>query len=175
MRRPTTVIGTVTAEPRGVDLVKFRRHAELVVVVAIKWSSVCIFVSFLCFNFFVTMFADVGMVVAAEVVLRLCWQLTEKSAAVWGLGRGEDGWCPSPSYAYTGSNHGEQPQPESGVDCGNDDGRGNGVRTRNLDKGRRSDKVPWCDHYKRGWNTRETCWKVKEKPPNWKKKSGRAF
>ncbi|KAI5396382.1 hypothetical protein KIW84_062548 [Lathyrus oleraceus] len=76
---------------------------------------------------------------------------------------------PSPSQAYTGSNHGEQPQPESGVGRGNGgggkngDGRenggghGNDVRTRNLDEGRRSDKVPWC------------------KPPNWKKKSGCAF
>ncbi|KAI5439871.1 hypothetical protein KIW84_025287 [Lathyrus oleraceus] len=71
--------------------------------------------------------------------------------------------------AYPGSNHGEQPQIESGV------GRGNGVRTRNLDEGRRSDKVPWCDHCKRGWHTHETCWKLKGKPPNWKKKSGRAF
>ncbi|KAI5413347.1 hypothetical protein KIW84_057807 [Lathyrus oleraceus] len=71
--------------------------------------------------------------------------------------------------AYIGSNHGEQPQPESGV------GRGNGIRTRNLDEGRRSDKVPWCDHCKHELHTRETCWKLKGKPPKWKKKNGRAF
>ncbi|KAI5415554.1 hypothetical protein KIW84_040831 [Lathyrus oleraceus] len=46
---------------------------------------------------------------------------------------------------------------------------------RNLDEGRRSDKVPWCDHCKREWHTRETCWKLKGKPPNWKKKSGCTF
>ncbi|KAI5426398.1 hypothetical protein KIW84_031992 [Lathyrus oleraceus] len=49
------------------------------------------------------------------------------------------------------------------------------MATRNLDEGIRSDKVPWCDHCKREWHTRETCWKLKGKPPNWKKKSGRAF
>ena len=52
---------------------------------------------------------------------------------------------------------------------------GSTLATRNLDEGRRSDKVPWCDHCKREWHTRETCWKLKGKPPNWKKKSGRAF
>ncbi|KAI5412874.1 hypothetical protein KIW84_057482 [Lathyrus oleraceus] len=45
---------------------------------------------------------------------------------------------------------------------------------RNLEEGRRSDKVPWCDHCKHEWQTRES-WKLKGKPPNWKKKSGRAF
>ncbi|KAI5389098.1 hypothetical protein KIW84_074667 [Lathyrus oleraceus] len=47
--------------------------------------------------------------------------------------------------------------------------------TRNLDERKRSDKVPWCDHYKREWYTCETCWKLKGKPLNWKKKGGRAF
>ncbi|KAI5401521.1 hypothetical protein KIW84_066119 [Lathyrus oleraceus] len=56
-----------------------------------------------------------------------------------------------------------------------DDVRGSTLATRNLDGGRRSDKVPWCDHRKRKWHTRETCWKLKGKPPNWKMKSGRAF
>ncbi|KAI5396479.1 hypothetical protein KIW84_062623 [Lathyrus oleraceus] len=32
---------------------------------------------------------------------------------------------PSPSQAYTGSNHGEQPQPELSVNRRNGDGRGN--------------------------------------------------
>ncbi|KAI5396460.1 hypothetical protein KIW84_062613 [Lathyrus oleraceus] len=49
---------------------------------------------------------------------------------------------PSPSQAYTGSNHGEQSQPELGVGQRNGGGRGNNL---------------------------------KGKPPNWKKKSGRAF
>lgn len=73
MRGPAAMIGTVTAEPRGVDLVKFRRHAELVVVVAIKLSSVCIFVSFLRFNFSVTMFIS-------RFCLLLCrhrWEVVE--------------------------------------------------------------------------------------------------
>ncbi|KAI5443064.1 hypothetical protein KIW84_011915 [Lathyrus oleraceus] len=52
---------------------------------------------------------------------------------------------------------------------------GSTLATRNLDEGRRSDKAPWCDHCKHEWHTRETCWKLKGKPPNWKKKSGHAF
>ncbi|KAI5412036.1 hypothetical protein KIW84_056928 [Lathyrus oleraceus] len=79
-----------------------------------------------------------------------------------------NGW-PSPPQAYTGSNHGEQPQPELGV------GRRNGVRTRNLDEGRRLDKVPWCNHCKRERYTHETCLKLKGKPHNLKKQIGRAF
>ncbi|KAI5405320.1 hypothetical protein KIW84_052194 [Lathyrus oleraceus] len=57
----------------------------------------------------------------------------------------------------------------------NSEFEGSALATRNLDKGRRSDKVPWCDHCKREWHTRETCWKLKGKPPNWKKKNSRAF
>ncbi|KAI5430515.1 hypothetical protein KIW84_034918 [Lathyrus oleraceus] len=57
----------------------------------------------------------------------------------------------------------------------NSESEGLALATRNLDEGRRSDKVPWCDHCKREWHTRETCWKLKAKAPNWKKKSGRAF
>ncbi|KAI5429674.1 hypothetical protein KIW84_034300 [Lathyrus oleraceus] len=49
------------------------------------------------------------------------------------------------------------------------------LATKNLDEGRRSDKVPWCGHYKRKWHTRETFWKLKGKPHNWKKKSGHGF
>ncbi|KAI5446996.1 hypothetical protein KIW84_014732 [Lathyrus oleraceus] len=52
---------------------------------------------------------------------------------------------------------------------------GSALATRNLDEGRRSYKVLWCDHGKRKWHTHETCWKLKGKPPNWKKKNGRAF
>ncbi|KAI5418377.1 hypothetical protein KIW84_042857 [Lathyrus oleraceus] len=56
----------------------------------------------------------------------------------------------------------------------NFESEGSALPTRNLDEGR-SDKVLWCDHCKREWHTRETCWKLKDKPPNWKKKSDRAF
>ncbi|KAI5442653.1 hypothetical protein KIW84_011620 [Lathyrus oleraceus] len=79
------------------------------------------------------------------------------------------------SHAYIRSNHGEQPQPESGVVRRNSESESSALTTRNLDKVRRSDKVPWRDHCKRERHTRETCWKLKGKPPNWKKKNGRAF
>lgn len=52
---------------------------------------------------------------------------------------------------------------------------GSALAIRNLGEGKRSDKVPWCDHCKREWHTRENCWKLIGKPPNWKKKGGRAF
>ncbi|KAI5389975.1 hypothetical protein KIW84_075333 [Lathyrus oleraceus] len=55
---------------------------------------------------------------------------------------------PSPSQAYTRSNHGEQPQLDSGVSHGNGGGRRNDGGHGNGLKG---------------------------KPFNWKKKSGRAF
>ncbi|KAI5432429.1 hypothetical protein KIW84_036244 [Lathyrus oleraceus] len=57
----------------------------------------------------------------------------------------------------------------------NSESEGSTLATRNLNEERRSYKVPWCDHYEREWHTLETCWKLKDKPPNWKKKSGRAF
>ncbi|KAI5433313.1 hypothetical protein KIW84_020553 [Lathyrus oleraceus] len=57
----------------------------------------------------------------------------------------------------------------------NFESKGSTLATRNLDEGRRSNKVPWCDHCKCKWHTRETCWKLKGKPPNWKNKNGRAF
>ncbi|XP_074354956.1 uncharacterized protein LOC141693695 [Apium graveolens] len=31
-------------------------------------------------------------------------------------------------------------------------------------------KKPWCDHCKRPWHTRETCWKIHGKPNNVRKK-----
>lgn len=49
------------------------------------------------------------------------------------------------------------------------------LATRNLDEGKRSDKVSWCDHYRREWNIRKKNRKLKRKPPNWKNKSGRSF
>lgn len=37
-------------------------------------------------------------------------------------------------------------------------------------------KKPWCDHYKKPWHTRETCWKIHGKPPHLKKRTdGRAL
>ncbi|CAJ2666494.1 unnamed protein product [Trifolium pratense] len=47
-------------------------------------------------------------------------------------------------------------------------------------KEKKSDEVPRCDYCNREWHTREDCWKLKGKPPNWtpnwkKKKGGRAF
>ena len=36
---------------------------------------------------------------------------------------------------------------------------------------KRGDKL-WCDHCKPPWHTRETCWKLHGKPPNWKRKNG---
>lgn len=31
----------------------------------------------------------------------------------------------------------------------------------------------WCDHCHRPYHTRETCWKIHGKPPNWKPRSQR--
>ncbi|KAI5448129.1 hypothetical protein KIW84_015526 [Lathyrus oleraceus] len=42
---------------------------------------------------------------------------------------------------------------------------GSTLATKNLDEGRRSKKVPWCDNCKRKWHTCETYWKLKGKPP----------
>ncbi|XP_056174835.1 uncharacterized protein LOC130140180 [Syzygium oleosum] len=44
-------------------------------------------------------------------------------------------------------------------------------------------KKPWCEHCKKPWHTKETCWKIHGKPQNWKKEGwkrrssndGRAF
>ncbi|RVW18846.1 Retrovirus-related Pol polyprotein from transposon RE1 [Vitis vinifera] len=51
-----------------------------------------------------------------------------------------------------------------------------------VSKGSDSDgdrrKKPWCDHCKKPWHTKETCWKIHGKPQNFKKKNGsdgRAF
>ncbi|WJX90277.1 hypothetical protein P8452_72190 [Trifolium repens] len=57
---------------------------------------------------------------------------------------------------------------------------GSALATRNPHEGKKSDEIPWCDYCKREWHTREDCWKLKGKPPNWtpnwkKKKGGRAF
>lgn len=34
-------------------------------------------------------------------------------------------------------------------------------------------KKPWCDHCKKPWHTKETCWKIHSKPQNFKKKKGK--
>ncbi|KAI5438546.1 hypothetical protein KIW84_024326 [Lathyrus oleraceus] len=52
---------------------------------------------------------------------------------------------------------------------------GSTLASRNFDEGIRLDKIPWCDHCKCGCHTHETCWKLKGKPLNWKKKSGCVF
>ncbi|XP_073062852.1 uncharacterized protein [Primulina eburnea] len=36
-------------------------------------------------------------------------------------------------------------------------------------------KKPWCDHCKKAWHTRETCWKLHGKPADWKKRPERAL
>lgn len=41
--------------------------------------------------------------------------------------------------------------------------------------GEENRKNPWCDHCKKLWHTRETCWKIHGKPPGKKKKPKRAF
>ena len=46
------------------------------------------------------------------------------------------------------------------------------------EEGKKDGKRQWCDHCKRPWHTRETCWKIHGKPSNWKKKTvneGRAL
>ena len=40
------------------------------------------------------------------------------------------------------------------------------------DGDRRNSKKPWCDFCKRAWHTRETCWKLHDKPPHVKNKQG---
>ncbi|CAJ2662733.1 unnamed protein product [Trifolium pratense] len=57
---------------------------------------------------------------------------------------------------------------------------GSALATRNPYEGKKPDEVPRCDYCNREWHTREDCWKLKGKPPNWtpnwkKKKGGRAF
>ena len=34
-------------------------------------------------------------------------------------------------------------------------------------------KKSWCEHCKKPWHTKETCWKLHGKPGNWKLKSKR--
>ena len=36
-------------------------------------------------------------------------------------------------------------------------------------------KKPWCDHCKKPWHTRETCWKIHGKPHSKKRHDGRAL
>ena len=39
-----------------------------------------------------------------------------------------------------------------------------------VKNGEDKNKRPWCDHCKKYWHTRETCWKIHGIPQNWKKK-----
>ncbi|KAI5403028.1 hypothetical protein KIW84_050577 [Lathyrus oleraceus] len=84
---------------------------------------------------------------------------------------------PSPSQAYTGSNHGDQPQPESGVGHRNGCGRGKAQLWLLGTLAREEGQTKFLGVITANANghTRETCWKLKDKPSNWKKKSGRAF
>ena len=50
------------------------------------------------------------------------------------------------------------------------------LRNSSLDSDGERKKKPWCDHCKKPWHTRETCWKIHGKPPHLKKRSdGRAL
>ena len=52
---------------------------------------------------------------------------------------------------------------------------GSALVTRGIDsEGDRHEgkQRPWCDHCRRPWHTRETCWKLHGEPENWKKKPG---
>nr|XP_027066205.1 uncharacterized protein LOC113692064 [Coffea arabica] len=33
-------------------------------------------------------------------------------------------------------------------------------------------RKPWCEHCKKSWHTKDTCWKLHGKPSNFKKKNG---
>lgn len=57
---------------------------------------------------------------------------------------------------------------------------GSALVTNNFNKDSKKyvkkDGKPWCDHCERYYHTRETCWKIHGRPPNWKKKGeGRAL
>jgi hypothetical protein len=50
--------------------------------------------------------------------------------------------------------------------------------SRGVDFDNDGRKKPWCEHCKKLWHTKETCWKLHGKPANWKPKSkcdGRAY
>ena len=48
------------------------------------------------------------------------------------------------------------------------------VKGAQLDKGDMRKKL-WCDHCKKFWHTRDTCWKIHNKLNGWKQKSERAL
>jgi hypothetical protein len=45
--------------------------------------------------------------------------------------------------------------------------------SRSVDSDNDGHKKPWCEHCKKPWHTKETCWKLHGKPANWKPKSKR--
>jgi hypothetical protein len=52
------------------------------------------------------------------------------------------------------------------------------LMSRGVDSDNDGRKKPWCEHCKKPWHTKETCWKLYGKPANWKPKSkrdGRAY
>ena len=42
-----------------------------------------------------------------------------------------------------------------------------GIQHPNNDNWQRKGR-PWCDHYRKPGHTRETCWKIHDKPADWK-------
>lgn len=50
--------------------------------------------------------------------------------------------------------------------------------SKSIDSDNDSLKKPWCEHCKKPWHMKETCWKLHGKPANWKptsKRDGRAY
>ena len=43
--------------------------------------------------------------------------------------------------------------------------------SRGVDSDNDGRKKPWCEHCKKPWHRKETCWKLHGKPTNWKPKS----
>ena len=44
--------------------------------------------------------------------------------------------------------------------------------SRGTDSDGEKQRKPWCEHCKRSWHTKDTCWKLHGKPSNFKKKYG---
>lgn len=50
--------------------------------------------------------------------------------------------------------------------------------SKSVDSDNNGPKKPWCEHCKKPWHAKETCWKLHGKPANWKPKpcrDGRAY
>ncbi|KAG6742683.1 hypothetical protein POTOM_053605 [Populus tomentosa] len=103
----------------------------------------------------------------------------------------EDDWdCPNDSVRHrkreendrvyvflAGLNHNldevRDPEPKSNLEI-----ESSALVSRGSDSDGDRRKKPWCDHCKKPWHTKETCWKIQGQPQNFKKKNGndgRAF